>query len=296
MGQLSELHGRLLRLKLDARTALAEAGDDDERRPPPVTLESKVLADATEHLWRVLDGLYGKANFNPNQPRVPAGSSEGGQWTDGGGSGGRLQTGRSSSNEPPKEPISRTSDGHIRVTIQPPPDIGRNNGPPLEDPSQLPPELPPSRKTRLVIAKKAAVWVAKAIARGVPYTRAAMLIFKVARWLFHERHNIRSFVDAPKTMSELQDAVGTPRKGYEIHHIAEQTSALRDGYAPALVHGRDNLVRIPTWKHHLINAWYGRPNPEFGGRSPREYLRGKSWEESVRVGKRALVKYEVLKR
>ena len=30
-----------------------------------------------------------KANFNPNQPRVPAGSPDGGQWTDaGGGSGG----------------------------------------------------------------------------------------------------------------------------------------------------------------------------------------------------------------
>jgi hypothetical protein len=27
----------------------------------------------------------GKANFNPNQPRVPAGSPDGGQWTDAGG-------------------------------------------------------------------------------------------------------------------------------------------------------------------------------------------------------------------
>lgn len=26
--------------------------------------------------------------FNPNQPRVPAGNPDGGQWTDGGGSGG----------------------------------------------------------------------------------------------------------------------------------------------------------------------------------------------------------------
>lgn len=28
-----------------------------------------------------------KAGFNPSQPRVPAGSSDGGQWTDGGGGG-----------------------------------------------------------------------------------------------------------------------------------------------------------------------------------------------------------------
>ncbi|NGN43197.1 hypothetical protein G6N74_19175 [Mesorhizobium sp. CGMCC 1.15528] len=31
-----------------------------------------------------------KANFNPNQPRVPTGNSEGGQWTDSGGAGGGL--------------------------------------------------------------------------------------------------------------------------------------------------------------------------------------------------------------
>ncbi len=29
-----------------------------------------------------------KANFDPNQPRVPAGNSDGGQWTDAGGGGG----------------------------------------------------------------------------------------------------------------------------------------------------------------------------------------------------------------
>ncbi len=31
------------------------------------------------------DELAGKAGFNPNQPRVPRGRHEGGQWTDSGG-------------------------------------------------------------------------------------------------------------------------------------------------------------------------------------------------------------------
>ncbi len=83
MGQFSELHGRLLRLKLEARAALTKAGEAEDRRSPPGTLESKTLAEATEDLWRVLDALHGKANFDPNQPRVPAGNSDGGQWTDG---------------------------------------------------------------------------------------------------------------------------------------------------------------------------------------------------------------------
>jgi hypothetical protein len=36
--------------------------------------------------YRLLD-LLRKSNFNPNQPRVPSGSSDGGRWTGGGGGG-----------------------------------------------------------------------------------------------------------------------------------------------------------------------------------------------------------------
>lgn len=38
--------------------------------------------------------LRPKAGFDPNQPRVPAGNPEGGQWTDGGGSSGRSSASR----------------------------------------------------------------------------------------------------------------------------------------------------------------------------------------------------------
>jgi len=44
----------------------------------------------SELVWlraRRLGYLLRKANFNPNQPRVPAGEPEGGQWTPVGGSG-----------------------------------------------------------------------------------------------------------------------------------------------------------------------------------------------------------------
>lgn len=45
-----------------------------------------------------------KANFDPNQPRVPAGNTDGGQWTDGGGgssSGGQSERIRLAQNDPP---------------------------------------------------------------------------------------------------------------------------------------------------------------------------------------------------
>lgn len=61
-----------------------------------------------------------------------------------------------------------------------------------------------------------------------------------------------------------------------------------------MINGRDNLVRIPTLKHWLINAWFQTSNAEFGYQSPRDYLRGRSWDERVRVGKKALILFGVL--
>jgi hypothetical protein len=59
-----------------------------------------------------------KAGFNPNQPRVPAGNSDGGQWTGSGGGSGSSASGGSgltqvaqnaSSGQPPEVPPERPS-------------------------------------------------------------------------------------------------------------------------------------------------------------------------------------------
>jgi len=56
-----------------------------------------------------------------------------------------------------------------------------------------------------------------------------------------------------------------------------------------------NKVRIPTYKHHEITGWFAKGNKDFGGLSPREYLRGKSWDERFRVGIEAMIDKGVLK-
>jgi hypothetical protein len=61
-----------------------------------------------------------------------------------------------------------------------------------------------------------------------------------------------------------------------------------------MINAPDNLLRIPTLKHWQINAWYSTKNNDFGGLSPRDYLRGKSWDERVRVGTDALILFGVL--
>jgi hypothetical protein len=49
-----------------------------------------------------------KANFNPNEPRVPAGNPDGGQWTDGGGSAGGASSRRDRGGGGSSTPRSRT--------------------------------------------------------------------------------------------------------------------------------------------------------------------------------------------
>ena len=82
--------------------------------------------------------------------------------------------------------------------------------------------------------------------------------------------------------------------GYQRHHVNEQTAARRDGFREELIQAKGNVVRVPTFKHEEITAWYQRKSIEYGGLSPREYLRGKSWDERTRVGLEALKRHGVL--
>ena len=114
-------------------------------------------------------------------------------------------------------------------------------------------------------------------------------------WLLEYEPSIEAYLDPPRTLEELRRAVATPKKGYDIHHIVERTSAEQDGFPRSVIDGAENLVRIPRFKHWEISAWYSRPNKQFGGRAPREFLRGKDWIERMRVGLEALIDHGVLK-
>jgi hypothetical protein len=90
--------------------------------PPDCGFEEKDYDDM-EKARRILRQLCVKAGFDPSQPRVPAGNSEGGEWTDtGGGSGARTPSGSGGLHVPipvfkphiPGQPVSpRTIDKTI---------------------------------------------------------------------------------------------------------------------------------------------------------------------------------------
>jgi hypothetical protein len=153
---------------------------------------------------------------------------------------------------------------------------------------KIPKRPPPTTKERNVIIKAVAIALAEAGLAASDYV-------KRSSWLYYAYPYISAYLDGPKSLAELHELAKTPAKGYDIHHIVEQTSAERFGFSRKIIDRDDNLVRIPTLKHWEINAWFQTPNRAYDDLSPREYLRYKSWDERRRVGLYALRKFGVLK-
>ncbi len=195
--------------------------------------------------------------YDPDQPRLPAGQSGGGQWTDESGDG-----------------VGESSAGRSTLYVAGAP--------------RIPGQRPPSTSARNAIFRAVAAWLAE---NG---TTAASYLAK-SSWLYKGFAYINAYLDAPKSLAELHEAVSNKAAGYDAHHIVEQTAAERDGYPRALIDREDNLVRIPKLKHWEIDAWFQTRSDEFGGLSPREYPRYKNWDERRNVGLRALINVGVLR-
>ena len=115
---------------------------------------------------------------------------------------------------------------------------------------------------------------------------------ETATWLYDKIPLIKAYRDGPKSLEELQGDVGKPGKGYDVHHIVEQTPARDHEIPDALIDGPDNLVLIPRLKHWEITGWFMTKDRDFDYRPPREYLKGESWEERRRVGIDALIRFQ----
>jgi hypothetical protein len=255
--------------------------------PPLATLKSNVAALRFQLVLWQFAWRERKAGFDPNQPRVPRGQPDGGQWTDaGGGSGG---------SKPSAERAPLRIIIHPRSWYE---DTGSNSeGALLGNPPTVDEQEPRTTQDLNKFAKQAAYWLARAALKEVanPAVGTFINLVEAAYWGYKVYPYVQSYLDPPKSLDELIRAASTPTKGYDIHHIVEKVSALKDGFSKQRIDAPENLVRIPTLKHWQITGWYMTPNENYGRLSPREYLRGKSWSERIRIGRQALIKYEVLK-
>jgi hypothetical protein len=156
---------------------------------------------------------------------------------------------------------------------------------PSGDSPNIPKEKPPTTRLRNILVRSLA-------RRFGPYIWMAV---EAGSWVYDHKEEINSFFDPPKSLQELQEAANNPEKGYDVHHIVEQNSAAPDGSEADRIDAPENLVAVPRWKHWQINSWYQTENDDFGGLTPRQYLKGKSWEERTRVGLKALKDVGVLR-
>jgi hypothetical protein len=276
---------------------LAEHGDERlrQRRPQIASMrrEFEEIAREVRKLSRewplLVRSELRKAGFDPNEPRVPAGNPGGGQWTSEAGNGNASDPRVLSDATPDNNSIPGA-----QYAANDPPGIGHNQGPPLEEPPEIPPQPPVTKQAINDFLKAAAYWLAEALLVDEPAGALYLTGLRATEWLADNYlPYIIAYLDGPKTLAELQQDLSS-QLGYNIHHIVEWKSAKDDGFPESMYDAPENLVRMPTLTHWLITGWYMTKNDEFGGVSPRDYLRGKSWDERVRVGKIALILYGVL--
>ena len=253
--------------------------------------------------------------YDPNQPRVPAGNPDGGQWTDGGGGSTRpprlprgpgtlLDLGDGRQSERIRLAANKPR-GHLTDVTPRPRNLPRD----IQELSDIPAEKPKSTKTENAVVKFLAYRVIEIVAvrtalRGIARgelrekvarrVRRALFAAKIASWVTEESlFSIISYHDRPRSLEELRGAVSRPRKGYEIHHIVEQNSA-QPG-EEARINSRENLVRIPKFKHHLITGFYKARADAYGKKSLRDGLKDQDWETRYQEGIDALIQFGVLK-
>ena len=153
---------------------------------------------------------------------------------------------------------------------------------------EIPEERPPTIRERNSIAVRVAIILSRA--------SLGNSLINIAAWVReHAEDRIVAYLDSPKFLDELQRGADTPKPGYDVHHIVEQTPARRDGFSEELINGWKNKVRIPTYRHWQITQWYATPQEKIGNLTPRQYLEGRTWQQRYQYGLKILRQFEVLK-
>lgn len=206
--------------------------------------------DFIEEIIRDTCHDLGKAGFRPDQPRWSKGSGEiSGRWSGGAGEGPQVA---------PKPPPAELPQHYWG--------IGHNQGPPLDDPPEVPKEQLSDESEINDFLKAAAGWLSRAGVRrvleiGLEATIGGpvgdfLLAMEGAYWLSSYLPYIQAYLDAPKTWEELQQNAGT---GYDIHHVVQRESE-KEGIPASMIYSSENEVPIPTLKHWEINSWLSQPN------------------------------------
>ena len=229
------------------------------------------------------------------------------EWTSEDWSGAANAPGRVSSDATPDDPGKA---GVEDAANEPPkPGIGHNQGPPLEPAPEVPKVGPAFNTSPFWDFTKAAVlWLGRAgwkplvrvgIRVGIEGTVGGpvgdfLLAAEAAYWAYKAYPYIKSYFDPPKTLKSCEKM-----RNLATMTIISLSGGQKDGVPESKIESPDNIVPIPKLKHWEINNWLGKPNPKFRDEndkpiSPRDYIKGKTWEERYQFGLDVLRKFGVL--
>ncbi len=243
--------------------------------------------------------------YSPNQPRVPAGSGrESGRWTDGNSGGAASPTGMIDFGSLPNfsdlfslfqiAPTETDNSDYTQLAGDVP--EGNESGTSQTHVvPEIPKERPDSSSDRMKVVRDIARLNSQ-VMRVMSVLDVVSIATEHAGWLKSYDGAMRSYGDPPRSLEELQGRVSSvSESGYEDHHIEERTLLRRLGFTWGEINDPNNIVRIPVLKHYDISGWYSKPNLDFGGLTPRDYLRDKGAAERRQVGLDALIRFGVLK-
>ena len=96
--------------------------------------------------------------------------------------------------------------------------------------------------------------------------------------------------------NRLKRQLGNPGEGMQWHHIVEQSQikSYRAGFAPEQIHNVGNVIALPNGKgsiHSEISKYYSSKTLFTEGKTVRDWLSTKSFEEQFEFGKKQLEKF-----
>ncbi len=242
--------------------------------------------------------------YDPDQPRVPRGHPDGGQWTNGPGAGGDDENpGEELLTDEEQQEVGRLAERARRILA----DAG--------DPDSLvvlaaggekPPKLPRSKWGALAFF---AEFLGRMMVQRAFEGRNSPVWFDVIDW-FNAINTMmpefESYLTPPKEWEELVadrdyrdfdsyndflGVYGSAGAFHDWHHLVEQKS----GFSEREINNTENIIRVPRGRHWQITSFMATPHDHLGGLSWRQWLRGKSIEEHRRVGMMAARDVGVLK-
>lgn len=262
----SAIYGPLMPT-LDRAVRLLECGQVEKAKTCVAGLRLPPRSPAIEKIY--LRGAHDRRPpfakvFNPDlHPRWPAGQSDGGQF--------------------------RPTDGGPAI--------------PVSDPEKLPTDRPPTpAELNRLLRQRSAILRQEIIGGRLSRAEAiAELVATVGPELLDEAHALYSrFIsrfDRPMSLDDLITRTYSESPpswpAYEEHHIVE--AGPNEGLIPdSLLQSRRNRVKIPYYIHRDISDFYSTKNATLGNQAPRDFLRGKNFDEQYQYGLEILRKYGVL--